>query len=94
MTLTPRPAVELGAELYRATRHVDLDAFEEILADDFAFADHRRLSNPPAYGRGDAGRLGTRQRRMTRQEKLWPQPQVRDALGFVMANPDWSRPSL
>ena len=28
------------------------------------------------------------------QEKDWPQPQVRLALGFVMANPDWSRPSL
>ena len=28
------------------------------------------------------------------QEKLWPQPQVRVAFGFVMANPDWSRPSL
>ena len=28
------------------------------------------------------------------QLKLWPQPQVRLAFGFVMANPDWSRPSL
>ena len=28
------------------------------------------------------------------QEKLWPQPQVRLALGLVMANPDWSSPSL
>lgn len=28
------------------------------------------------------------------QEKLWPQPQVRLAFGLVMANPDWSRPSL
>ena len=28
------------------------------------------------------------------QLKLWPHPQVREALGFVMANPDWSRPSL
>ena len=28
------------------------------------------------------------------QEKLWPQPQVRVALGFVMAKPDCSRPSL
>jgi hypothetical protein len=28
------------------------------------------------------------------QEKLWPQPQVRDALGLVIAKPDCSRPSL
>ena len=28
------------------------------------------------------------------QLKLWPHPQVRVAFGFVMANPDWSRPSL
>jgi hypothetical protein len=28
------------------------------------------------------------------QEKLWPQPQVRVALGLVMAKPDCSRPSL
>ena len=28
------------------------------------------------------------------QLKLCPQPQVRVAFGFVMANPDWSRPSL
>jgi hypothetical protein len=28
------------------------------------------------------------------QLKLWPQPQVRDAFGFVIANPDCSRPSL
>ena len=28
------------------------------------------------------------------QEKLCPQPQLRVAFGFVMANPDWSRPSL
>jgi hypothetical protein len=28
------------------------------------------------------------------QEKLCPQPQVRDALGLVMAKPDCSRPSL
>ena len=28
------------------------------------------------------------------QLKLWPHPQVREAFGLVMANPDWSRPSL
>jgi hypothetical protein len=28
------------------------------------------------------------------QLKLWPQPQVREAFGLVIANPDWSRPSL
>ena len=28
------------------------------------------------------------------QLKLWPHPHVREAFGFVMANPDWSRPSL
>ena len=28
------------------------------------------------------------------QLKLWPQPQVRDALGLVIAKPDCSSPSL
>jgi hypothetical protein len=28
------------------------------------------------------------------QLKLWPQPQVREAFGLVIANPDCSRPSL
>jgi hypothetical protein len=28
------------------------------------------------------------------QLKLWPQPQVREALGLVMAKPDCSSPSL
>jgi hypothetical protein len=28
------------------------------------------------------------------QLKLWPQPQVREALGLVIAKPDWSSPSL
>jgi hypothetical protein len=28
------------------------------------------------------------------QLKLWPQPQVREALGLVIANPDCSSPSL
>ena len=35
-----------------------------------------------------------RARSAVRQEKLWPQPQVRCAFGFVIANPDWFRPSL
>ena len=63
-------------------------------------------SRPSASARrgGRAGLRGARRRRRRPrrpaveaerdQLKLWPQPQVRVAFGFVMANPDWSRPSL
>ena len=38
--------------------------------------------------------VSSRWRARTGQEKLDPQPHVRVALGFVIANPDWSSPSL
>jgi hypothetical protein len=45
----------------------------------------RQRDVTPVEPEGDGG---------DRQEKLWPQPQVRDALGLVMANPDCSSDSL
>ena len=46
-----------------------------------------------ATRRGDAFSSDPRKSR-SGQEKLDPQPHVRVALGFVIANPDWSSPSL
>jgi hypothetical protein len=49
---------------------------------------------PMVSDTSQVGASQVRDRGGRRQEKLWPQPQVRLALGFVIANPDCSRPSL